>query len=69
MSGMELHRLVADLDERQAERVVFTTGGAFTAGGREFLDRTPHARIEKPFEVRELRAVVERFEIGDRANA
>jgi len=62
MTGMELHAQVAALDERQAHRMVFATGGAFTPAARAFLDRVSHARLEKPFELRELRAMVRRFQ-------
>jgi CheY-like chemotaxis protein len=41
-----------------ARRIVFLTGGAFTPEGRKFLDRVPNPRLEKPFEVRALRALV-----------
>jgi fluoride ion exporter CrcB/FEX len=38
--------------------MVFVTGGAFTAGARSFLDEVPNARVEKPFELETLRALV-----------
>jgi hypothetical protein len=34
------------------------TGGAFTAAARAFLDVNPSYRIEKPFEIQGLRALV-----------
>ncbi len=61
MTGMELHAQLADLDGRQADRMVFATGGAFTSAARAFLERVPHARLEKPFGLRELRALVKRI--------
>jgi two-component system cell cycle sensor histidine kinase/response regulator CckA len=39
-------------------RVLFLTGGAFTAGAREFLDQTPNPRIEKPLDAQNVRAIV-----------
>jgi len=54
----------AELDGSQAERMVLATGGAFTHAARAFLDRVPHARLEKPFELRELRSLVKRFQDG-----
>jgi nitrogen-specific signal transduction histidine kinase/CheY-like chemotaxis protein len=58
MSGMdwfeEARRAAPDL----GARVVFVTGGAFTDAAREFLERVPNARMEKPFTPDEVRAVV-----------
>ena len=39
----------------QAERIVFVTGGAFTPRAREFLERVPNARVEKPIDFQNLR--------------
>jgi CheY-like chemotaxis protein len=59
VSGMELYTTVAALDPEQASRIVFVTGGAFTQTARQFLDTTKNRRIEKPFDLRDLRAVVD----------
>lgn len=56
MTGMELHDRLEELG--QAERIIFLTGGAFTTSAREFLDRVPNQRIEKPFDQRLLQALV-----------
>ncbi|HEX8908907.1 MAG TPA: PAS domain S-box protein, partial [Anaeromyxobacteraceae bacterium] len=59
MSGMELHeRLREEGAAAASERLVFVTGGAFTAQAREFLARVPNPRVEKPFEPATLRALV-----------
>ena len=58
ITGMQLAAEVMTLDPAQAERMVFLTGGAFTASAREFLDSTTNRRMEKPFELKELRKVV-----------
>jgi CheY-like chemotaxis protein len=58
MTGMELHAALSRVAPDQAARVVFVTGGAFTAGARAFLDAVPNQRIEKPFETQQLRAVL-----------
>jgi two-component system cell cycle sensor histidine kinase/response regulator CckA len=42
----------------QAERMVFVTGGAFTPRAREFLEHVPNTRIEKPFDIDALIALV-----------
>lgn len=41
-----------------AERFVFMTGGSFAASTREFLEHSPNERIDKPFDLALLRAVV-----------
>ena len=55
MSGMDLHAALAEHAPEQAERMVFVTGGAFTASAREFLDRIPNERFDKPFDASRLR--------------
>jgi CheY-like chemotaxis protein len=51
MDGPVLYEELCKLAPTQAERMLFVTGGAFTPRAREFLERVPNARIEKPFEV------------------
>jgi PAS domain S-box-containing protein len=58
VTGMDLYASLQALDACQAARVVFMTGGAFTATARAFLDATPCHRIEKPFEIQGLRALI-----------
>jgi PAS domain S-box-containing protein len=58
MTGMDFH---AELSRRMPERaghVIFVTGGAFTAGARDFLGRIENIRVEKPFEAKALRQLV-----------
>jgi CheY-like chemotaxis protein len=60
MTGMEVHaRLVAERPEL-GRLLIFVTGGAFTSGAAEFLERTVNPCLEKPFEPDALRAAVER---------
>ena len=59
MTGMDLAEELARILPEQASRVVFITGGAFTARAREFLERTPHHRLEKPLDMGRLHAVVD----------
>jgi CheY-like chemotaxis protein len=58
VTGMDLYSALVALDRAQAARVVFMTGGAFSPEARAFLDQVPSHRIEKPFEIGELRALV-----------
>jgi PAS domain S-box-containing protein len=58
MTGMDLHAEMAKLAPEQAAIMVFVTGGAFTQRARSFLDEVTNHRIEKPFDVQHLRAIV-----------
>ena len=55
VTGMEVHAELALAVPEQADRIVFLTGGAFTAQAREFLNRIPNERFEKPFDGGRLR--------------
>jgi CheY-like chemotaxis protein len=61
VSGMAFHDEVKILDPGLQERIVFVTGGAFTEGAREFLDRVPNVQLEKPVDPAVLREMVRRF--------
>jgi len=58
MTGMDLHAALAENAPDQAERMIFLSGGAFTAAARAFLDEVPNQRLEKPFDTRQLSALV-----------
>ncbi|HEY3357915.1 MAG TPA: GAF domain-containing protein [Polyangia bacterium] len=58
MTGPELYDHVVRIDRAQAERMVFVTGGAFTPRARSFLARVTNLRLEKPFDLHALRALV-----------
>jgi signal transduction histidine kinase len=61
MPGMDapaLHDELCKVAAAQADRMVFMTGGAFTTRAREFLERVPNARVDKPFDVVALRSLV-----------
>jgi CheY-like chemotaxis protein len=60
MSGMALYRRLVDDHPKMAPRVVFLTGGAFTAEAREFLDRVGNKCLEKPFAAERLRETVQK---------
>jgi CheY-like chemotaxis protein len=70
MPGMDASALydeIFQLAPVQAERMVFMTGGAFTARAREFLARVPNARVDKPFDIAALRTLV-RARVAARAD-
>jgi two-component system, NtrC family, sensor kinase len=58
MTGMEFYTRLAAMAQDQADRVVFMTGGAFTPRAREFLARLPNLRIEKPFDLGHIIAMI-----------
>jgi signal transduction histidine kinase len=59
MTGMELYAELAHAAPEQADKVVFLTGGAFTARARAFLDQVKNLRFEKPFDAASLRSIVQ----------
>ncbi len=59
VSGREVYQHLTSTAPDQAERMIFMTGGAFTDSSREFLESVANPRIEKPFDIEELRGVVD----------
>jgi CheY-like chemotaxis protein len=58
MTGMDLHAELLRTVPEQAAQMVFLTGGAFTPGARAFLEGVPNQRLHKPFDMQNLRAIV-----------
>ena len=58
MTGMDFYAELQRRSPALAEKIVFLTGGAFTARARRFLEEVPNGRLEKPFEVAHLESVV-----------
>lgn len=56
--GAEVFEEVRKRRPELRDRFVFMSGGAFTAETRAFLERVENERIEKPFDVHALRALV-----------
>ena len=54
----DLHAGLARVCLEEAAKMIFLSGGAFTPGARSFLDTTPNQWLEKPFEIRELRSII-----------
>ncbi|WNG21204.1 ATP-binding protein [Cystobacter fuscus] len=59
MTGMEFHEALAQRMPERVRDIIFITGGAFTATAREFLARVDNARLDKPFDLEALCALVE----------
>ncbi|WP_257453971.1 ATP-binding response regulator [Archangium lipolyticum] len=57
MNGMDFHAALHRLRPDLTGRVIFLTGGAFTPQAKDFLERVPNRRVEKPFNARALLAV------------
>lgn len=60
VTGMQIHADLLGRDAEQADRMVFLSGGAYTPSATEFLARVPNERLDKPFDIDELRALVAR---------
>jgi PAS domain S-box-containing protein len=57
-TGVEFFADLSREAPESAKRIIFLTGGAFTVKARKFLDQVPNARLEKPFDMHALRALV-----------
>ncbi len=58
VSGVDLHAWLSEENPDLANQLIFVTGGAFTPRTREYLNHVDNARLEKPFDVIELRKTV-----------
>jgi hypothetical protein len=58
LTDMDLHAELEKIAPDQAARMVFVSGGAFTPRAREFLERVPNARVEKPIDLQNLRVLL-----------
>jgi PAS domain S-box-containing protein len=65
LSGIDFFRQLEQKHPELTDRVVFMTGGTFTHRAQAFLDEVPNARLEKPFEPPQLRALI-RERVWDR---
>jgi PAS domain S-box-containing protein len=60
LSGMDLWTWLKAKEPLLLDRLVFITGGAFTPVTRDFLAKTEHPQLKKPFELDQLLHVVNR---------
>jgi CheY-like chemotaxis protein len=58
VTGMELHARLRTTAPAQAERMLFMTGGAFTPEARSFLAALTRPSLDKPFDSKQLIALV-----------
>jgi PAS domain S-box-containing protein len=60
MSGMDLHRALAESAPQYLPKIIFMTGGAFTPEAQAFLARVPNQVLDKPIEYDTLLAAIVR---------
>ncbi len=58
LSGMDIYQVLRFNRPGYESRIVFMTGGAFTAPAKRFLSHVPNQRLEKPFNLKMLRRLV-----------
>lgn len=58
MGGREMHQRIAQIDPDLALRVIFLTGGAFSAEGRQYLDGVPNRVLMKPCALSDLLSAI-----------
>jgi PAS domain S-box-containing protein len=61
MSGIDLYDELTRRFPDAAQRVVFISGGACTPAASAFLERVTNERMEKPFDTKNIRSLVQRF--------
>jgi len=66
MSGIALHAAISATAPELLPRMVFVTGGAFTREAQDFVTRCERPPIQKPFDAREITAIVDRLVHGAR---
>ncbi len=65
-SGMDLYDWLLNTNPDLAFRLVFMTGGAFTPKAKECLERVSNLHVEKPFDVANLRKLVNELVVSFR---
>ena len=59
LTGMDFHAQLREVRPDLADQIIFLSGGAFTPRAREFFERVPNPRIDKPIDAAKLRSLVE----------
>ena len=49
VTGIDLYEALLEIAPKQAQAMLFLTGGAFSARAQAFVERVPNAVLEKPF--------------------
>jgi CheY-like chemotaxis protein len=58
MTGADFYRELARVAPEQLEKIIFMSGGAFTAAAQVFLDQTPNRWVQKPFDFHALLTLI-----------
>ena len=58
VSGMDVYRTVAAARAEVAQRFIFISGGIYSSRLGDFLASVPNARLDKPFDLETVRALV-----------
>jgi PAS domain S-box-containing protein len=61
MTGIELYESVRDIDPAQLDRFVFVSGDMTRAEIQHFFTRVTNERVDKPFNIQNIRAIARRF--------
>ncbi|MBU1533777.1 response regulator, partial [Myxococcota bacterium] len=61
ISGMDLHLWVKNTYPALARKFVFMTGGVFTPKAREYLSQVDNLVVEKPFDLKALKKLIDEF--------
>lgn len=57
LSGMDVHKALASSSPETAKRIVFMTGGAFSARSQAFLNGVANISVDKPFTMESIRTI------------
>ena len=60
VTGMDVYEELRGRAPEIADRMIFMTGGTFTARARAFLGTVPNVRVDKPIDIKVLRALIRR---------
>ncbi|MCK5796922.1 MAG: response regulator [Deltaproteobacteria bacterium] len=66
ISGMAFHKWLGETYPKLARQFIFMTGGAFTPKAADYLSRVDNIRLEKPFDVVNLRKIVDNMLLAAR---
>lgn len=58
VTGIDFYEQLVEVAPEQGPRVIFLTGGAFSARARRFLETTANPVVEKPFEPTSFRSII-----------
>ncbi|HYO56271.1 PAS domain S-box protein [Archangium sp.] len=58
VSGMDVYQMLSEVAPDQVQRIIFMTGGAFTAKALEFLNQVPNQKVDKPIDFNVLRMLI-----------